>query len=53
MGDHRVPSDTDDTAMFGYLQVIIPEKSMGGVSNIGAGKGLLPQNVSFSGKRFC
>ena len=44
----QVPSDTDDTAMFGYLQVIIPEKSIeGGVSNIVAGGPFVPQNVSF------
>ncbi len=44
----QVPSDTDDTAMFGYLQVIIPEKSIeGGVSNIVAGGPFVPQNASF------
>ena len=40
--------------MFGYLQVIIPEKSIeGGVSNIVAGGPFVPQNASFLLERFC
>ncbi len=48
MGVYRqVPSDTDDTAMFGYLQVIIPEKSIGRRFQYCGQEDPLPQNVSF------